>query len=395
VQGAPAIDGVSLGGRNLRFAILDESRLYRVDFSNADLRKASLLKVDLIDASLRWTKLQGAELEGAQMQRANLGFADMQGARLERARMQGVTAGSADMQGADLYRAQMGGADLRDANMQAADLVEASIQGANLFGAKLQCADLSHAVMQGADLEGVELQGADLTDVNMKAAKLDGAHLRRVKTSTKTILELADLRDADFHTQLTLAPETTSERQVLGEIPSGTWGHWHDERISRGEPREKAKERIERLCGAQEPSSELNFSAPSPDRPLLVSGRTDPALAKHPADWLVTEPSPSYDKAFVESIVGEVAPVDPFIAESLVQRTLNFSRPSGAPPFGQPERCLESRDVLITCLLLDSSATRTPQSRQVSKDRLSAAFRKWACPSSSTADVLTCLTPHR
>jgi Pentapeptide repeats (8 copies) len=57
------IDGVVLRGRSLRFAVLDESRLYAADLMGADLSQASLYHINLINAQLDGAHLKGANLK--------------------------------------------------------------------------------------------------------------------------------------------------------------------------------------------------------------------------------------------------------------------------------------------------------------------------------------------
>jgi uncharacterized protein YjbI with pentapeptide repeats len=72
------IEGVVLRRRSLRFAVLDESRLY-----DADLTGASLRSTDLSGAKLNGAKLSGANLTRANLTLANLNRADLRGVRYD------------------------------------------------------------------------------------------------------------------------------------------------------------------------------------------------------------------------------------------------------------------------------------------------------------------------
>ena len=91
-------------------------RLFKPDFSSADLLNANLL-----NANLRRANLQDANLRGVDLQDADLWAADLQRANLR----------TADLRRADLWGAKLQGADLRDAKLQGADL-----RGVNLRLAK-------------------------------------------------------------------------------------------------------------------------------------------------------------------------------------------------------------------------------------------------------------------
>jgi len=150
---------LSLRGRDLVGAVLNEIDLRQVDLSGAKLRGSWLFAANLQGASLQGTELQGATLAAANLQGARLNNAKLQGARLE----------SATLQGAQLF----------DAKLQGARLEKAALQGAALTGAHLQCAFLNNAELQGASLDGAHLQGASLDGAQLQDASLADASLWR------------------------------------------------------------------------------------------------------------------------------------------------------------------------------------------------------------------------
>jgi uncharacterized protein YjbI with pentapeptide repeats len=177
-QGTPAgIDGVVLRERNLRFAVLDESRLYAADLTGADLSKASLEEARLPSAKLGSTVLDGASLIGAQLQGAQLDDARLRGASLVGARLQGASLDDARLQGASLVRARLQSASLDDAELQGASLIGARLQGAWLSAARLQGASLNGAQLQGARLDDALLEGTSLDHAQLQGASLDSAQL--------------------------------------------------------------------------------------------------------------------------------------------------------------------------------------------------------------------------
>jgi uncharacterized protein YjbI with pentapeptide repeats len=172
------IEGMVLRGRNLRFAVLDDSRLYAADLIGADLSKASLTDARLLSAKLDSTELGGASLNGAQLQGASLNSAELQGAQLQGASLQGASLYDARLQGASLNSARLQGAWLDAAHLQGASLIGAQLQGASRFEARLQGAWLYNAHLQGASLIGAQLQGASLFEARLQGAWLYNAHLQ-------------------------------------------------------------------------------------------------------------------------------------------------------------------------------------------------------------------------
>jgi len=158
-----AIEGLVLRDRSLRFAILDDSRLFAADLIGADLRSVSLKNAGLLRAKLSNALLQGADLTGAQLQFANLSGAQLQHTYLSGAQLQGAILSDAQLQDAYLYAARLQGADLSGAQLKGANLPIARLQGANLSGAQLKGANLPIARLQGANLSGAQLQGANLS----------------------------------------------------------------------------------------------------------------------------------------------------------------------------------------------------------------------------------------
>jgi uncharacterized protein YjbI with pentapeptide repeats len=75
-----SLDGVDLGGRNLKKADLERADLRGANLAKANLEGANLKGAVLVDADL-----SGANLQGADFYRADLSGADLSGARLEEA----------------------------------------------------------------------------------------------------------------------------------------------------------------------------------------------------------------------------------------------------------------------------------------------------------------------
>jgi uncharacterized protein YjbI with pentapeptide repeats len=163
------VKGASLGGRNLRHAVLSH---------------AFLVKADLRGADLGFADLRGANLMGAQLEGANL-----RGADLRKAKFSWVSTESND--GKYLWNAKMSGADLTDADLRQAGMPE------NLSGIILQ-----KARMENTNLRGIRFNDADLRGANLRGSKLDGSVLKGARLTGSnlagTTLFYADLSGADL-----------------------------------------------------------------------------------------------------------------------------------------------------------------------------------------------------
>jgi len=173
------VEGVYLRDRELRFAKLDESRLYAADLRGADLRGATLVD----------THLQGAKLDTANLVGANLTFADLRGARLTGANLTETVLKQAILEStylteANLARANLTGAKVIRARLYKAVIIDADLTGADLTGAYLLEANLQNANLTGANVTGAtfiegNLTGADLTRADLTGADLSGTNLDR------------------------------------------------------------------------------------------------------------------------------------------------------------------------------------------------------------------------
>ena len=213
------VDGLVLRGRSLRFAVLNDSRLYEADLGGAQLQGANLYAAQLQGANLGGAQLQGADLGYTRLQGANLFATQLQGANLSAAELQGANLGGAQLQGADLGGAQLQGAYLFATQLRGANLSGADVQGADLTLAQLQVADLDNAQLEAACLRAAQLQGADLSHARLEGADLFSADLWRA-TMLQTHLALADLRNARFNRALT-DKEQADLRQLLDALPPG------------------------------------------------------------------------------------------------------------------------------------------------------------------------------
>ncbi|MDM8517520.1 pentapeptide repeat-containing protein [Desulfobacterales bacterium HSG16] len=170
----PFFGGLNLEKRDLRYAVLSNSKLYKAKLEKAQLQGADLRYTQLQRADLKNAQLQGARLWYAQLQGADLKNAQLQGADLKNAQLQGADLKNAQLQEARLMNAQLQGTDLEDTQLQGADLEDTQLQGANLRRTQLQGADLKNAQLQGAFLSGILLNGINFEDIDTKYSWCQG-----------------------------------------------------------------------------------------------------------------------------------------------------------------------------------------------------------------------------
>jgi uncharacterized protein YjbI with pentapeptide repeats len=209
------IKGLDLQGRDLRFADLSQTKLWR-----ADLRQATLQRVNLSDAQMQEIKGNGVWLQDAKLKRAQ-------------------------MQGADLRGAEMQSAVLVGVRMQGADFSGAEMRGVVLVGARMQGAVLSGAGMQGADLRGAEMQGADFTGAAIGSASFISSNFA---LNTFRNLGTTPFNKQDFEFwRANIRPLLNSQEWA------NEWTGWLKSRI--GKPIEFPEEGVSGPCLADAPRS--------------------------------------------------------------------------------------------------------------------------------------------
>ena len=145
---------------------------YEVDMIseiNIDIQNAlNLITNPDIDESLRrvmmdlsYVDIRGADLHGANLKKINL-----QQSILYRVNFTDATLDNANLNGAVLSAANFQNANLVSVNLSGAILNAANLSEANLTHADLRCANLFLANLQGANLCGAKLDGANLREVS-------------------------------------------------------------------------------------------------------------------------------------------------------------------------------------------------------------------------------------
>jgi uncharacterized protein YjbI with pentapeptide repeats len=181
-------DGIDLQGRGLRFADLQNCKIYKADLRNGAKLDAADLSYSVIQqANMFNISMNQSILVNAQMQGANLTEASLIGARLNWTKLQGADLILAELRNADLSGAQMHGADLTNVQMEGANLGDAQMQLTILRDANMRGTNLSNANMTGANLSNVQLEDANLTWALLQSANLTSAKMNRAVLSCSNI----------------------------------------------------------------------------------------------------------------------------------------------------------------------------------------------------------------
>ena len=165
----------------------------------------------LTDISLAGKTLDEAQLDDEVLRGANLRDASLRGAHLD----------GADLRGADLHRASLNGADLTGADLRRADLY-----GADLTGAELPEADLRRADLRGARFEHVYMDAAT-------SAKLQGATVDAKTCWPEDYLaNIHKPSEADLRNEFDRETTFNHGRTVVEDQDPRSWGHACDLEVS-------------------------------------------------------------------------------------------------------------------------------------------------------------------
>lgn len=154
--------GLSLAGRDLRFAVFEKCVMPKAMFGSAHL--------------------QGAVFNDSSLHGANFLSADLRGAKMIRSQLSGSILNDANMRGVQLLYANLQTADLDDAKLQGAVLISANMIDTKMRGSQLQGAILNSAKMVGADLSGARFEGASMLGADLARATLDKDQAALIKS---------------------------------------------------------------------------------------------------------------------------------------------------------------------------------------------------------------------
>ncbi|HSS48023.1 MAG TPA: pentapeptide repeat-containing protein [Thermoanaerobaculia bacterium] len=259
--------GARLQGRDLRYADLEEAKLFNADLRGADLRHAKLVGADLSGANLnpqehitllrqvrsarksetiahllengdfKPTRLDDANLYGANFEGATLILASMVHTDLQGANLDGLELTGADLTEARLSSAWLAGSELSHVKLDGAALRNTHLEGATLDYASLAGARMAQVEAQAASFVKANLEGAQLAEANLRTAsfrdaRLSGSDLRRAYLQGVSALDIesTDLRGSHLGAACDVQFKTLSDlRFVDFTLPTpADWKNWRN-----------------------------------------------------------------------------------------------------------------------------------------------------------------------
>lgn len=175
---------LDLTGARFASAVLREMTLIHVRLDRADFKDASLEESLFTSVCAEDADFSGANATNLRVVHgSSLARSSFVGARLTKANLRATNLAGARFDGALLEGAELGEANLAGASLVAVQAARASFAKANLRGASLAGANLLEAM----------LPKADLSDADFSRANLFRANLARVRTTSATKFDHANL----------------------------------------------------------------------------------------------------------------------------------------------------------------------------------------------------------
>ena len=159
------LSGIDFSGRNLANAIFYNTNLDNVDFVNANLEG-----VNFAGASVRSANFSGANIEGAKFIKTQLGDANFRDAVLDETFLFRLDFTNANLSGTSMRDAKILDSSFKGMNLNGidftnTDFVNVDLSYANIDSLNLAGKDLSHSNLTGVNLRGKNLEGTNLTKV--------------------------------------------------------------------------------------------------------------------------------------------------------------------------------------------------------------------------------------
>ncbi len=196
------VDARGLIGEQLSFL---ESIIGTVDLRSATLCGSNFLKADLRGSAFDGADLTSCTFLGCDAREVTFTRAKLGNARfVEECRLDRAQFIEADLTGANLRGTSLSGADLRRATLDEADLCECNLAEAKLYQAiarrtRFDVSDLTDAELMSANLMHASFARATIYGVDLRGANLYGADMARVRTDPTVKLDEALLTKVRVH----------------------------------------------------------------------------------------------------------------------------------------------------------------------------------------------------
>ena len=178
-QGTAALDWLRRENWIQQDTLYDKD-FYRINWENAyigdlNFEKATLIEARFVNVTNVITDDDGeTEAKPVNFRQANLRFANLQNARLWSVNMEGAALVQANLANAELVSANLERVNAREANLSGIQVMRANFRNAYLRQTDLRGADFRYASLVDVDLREANLAGADLRSATLDNVTWEG-----------------------------------------------------------------------------------------------------------------------------------------------------------------------------------------------------------------------------
>jgi len=171
------LSGIDFSGRNLAHAIFYNTNLDNVDFTNANLEGANFAGASVNGANFSSANIEGAKFIKTQLKDANFRDAILDETLLVRLDFTNANLSSTSIKDAKILGSSFKGMNLNGIDFSNTDFVDVDLSYSNVDDVDLAGNDLSHSNLTGVNLRGKNLEGTNLTNVLLTDTNVTDAQL--------------------------------------------------------------------------------------------------------------------------------------------------------------------------------------------------------------------------
>ena len=171
------LSGIDFSGRNLAHAIFYNTNLDNVDFTNANLEGANFAGASVNGANFSSANIEGAKFIKTQLKDANFRDAILNETLLVRLDFTNANLSSTSIKDAKILGSSFKGMNLNGIDFSNTDFLDVDLSYSNVDDVDLAGNDLSHSNLTGVNLRGKNLEGTNLTNVLLTDTNVTDAQL--------------------------------------------------------------------------------------------------------------------------------------------------------------------------------------------------------------------------
>ena len=171
------LSGIDFSGRNLAHAIFYNTNLDNVDFTNANLEGANFAGASVNGANFSSANIEGAKFIKTQLKDANFRDAILNETLLVRLDFTNANLSSTSIKDAKILGSSFKGMNLNGIDFSNTVFLDVDLSYSNLDHVDLAGNDLSHSNLTGVNLRGKNLEGTNLTNVLLTDTNVTDAQL--------------------------------------------------------------------------------------------------------------------------------------------------------------------------------------------------------------------------